>query len=165
MRLAHLCLLMEHGEDEEQYLADSMARCPKNSDLMFMIGLSKHDAGKSDEAFALWKECLNHTREHDETIIQICRNEVGIKAFFDQVLPTEPSFRIRIAKRYFGSDGDGLIRKLLMVHSKSKIDEHDLSDGEKQYAFAEMERISQNYAVSFVHFKKALDLKLSLIHI
>ena len=46
-----------------------------------------------------------------------------------------------------------------MVHSKSKIDNHDLTDGEKQYAFAEMERISQNYEVSFVHFKKALDLK------
>ena len=158
MRLANLSLILNHGEQEEQHLANAIERCPKNSKLLYLVGLSKHNAGKTEEACDYWSKCLNLTREFDETIIGICRNEIGIKAFFDQVLPSEPYFRIRIAKRYFGTDDDLLLKKLLMMHSKSKVDEHELPDAERQYVLAEMERLSQNNAVSMVYFKRALEL-------
>lgn len=157
LRLANLSLLMGQGDQEADYLAKSIERCPENSDLIFRVALTKHNAGETDEAYALWNKCLNLTREYDEIIIQICRNEVGIKAFFDQVLPSEPYFRIRLAKRYFRSDDDFMVKKLLMVHSKSKVVDHELPNGERNFVLAEMERISGNYPVSLVHFKKALE--------
>lgn len=157
MRLANLSLLMDHGDREKEYISEALARCPQNSDLIFRAALTKHNAGETDEAYELWNQCLNLTREYDELIIQICRHEVGIKAFLDQVLPTEPYFRIRLAKRYFKSSDDLMIKKLMMMHSKSKVGEHELPDGERNFVFAEMERISENYPVSLVHFKKALD--------
>ena len=157
LRLANLSLLMGHGEKESDFLAKSLERCPKNSDLIFRVALSKHNAGETDTAYELWNKCLNLTREYDEIIIQICRNEVGIKAFFEQVLPSEPYFRIRLAKRYFRSEDDLMIKKLLMVHSKTKVDSHSLPKGERSFVLAEMERISENYPVSLVHFKKALE--------
>ena len=50
-----------------------------------------------------------------------------------------------------------MIKKLLMVHSKTKVDSHSLPKGERSFVLAEMERISENYPVSLVHFKKALE--------
>ena len=157
LRLANLSLVMDHGEQEETHLANAIERCPQNSKMMYLVGLSKHHAGQTDSACELWNQCLKLTREYDETIINVCRNEIGIKAFFDQVLPSEPHFRIRIAQRYFGTDDDLLIKKLLMMHSKSKVDEHELPDAERQFVLAEMERLSQNYAVSIAYFKRALE--------
>ncbi len=156
-RLANLALLMNQGEQEEVYLENAINRCPNNSNLLFLVGLTKHYAGKKDPAYDHWHQCLMLSREHDETILQIGRNEVGIKAFFEQILPSEPYFRIRIAKRYFGSDDDFLIRKLLLMHSKSKVGEHDLSDAERNFVLGEMERLSNNFAVSIAYFKKAIE--------
>ena len=159
LRLAQLSSLMGETENEQAHLDQAIERCPNNSKLLYAVGLLKHQSGEAETACKLWNRCLELTREFDEPIILFCRFELGIKAFFEQVLPVEPNFRIRIARKFFGSPQDLLLKKMLLGHTKSVIKKDEHEEAEYKYLMAEMERLSENYAVSMFYFKKALELE------
>lgn len=161
LRLGQLSLLMDEAEKEQSYLEEAIRRCPHNSTLLYVVGLLKHQSGESAAACELWNRCLQLTRKFDDPIMLFCRFELEIKDFFEQVLPTEPYFRIRIARKFFGSPEDLLLKKMLLNHTKTVINKDDFEEAEYKYLMGEMERLSENYAVSMVYFKKALELEKS----
>ena len=48
---------------------------------------------------------------------------------------------------------------MLLGHTKSVIKKDEHEEAEYKYLMAEMERLSENYAVSMFYFKKALELE------
>ncbi len=156
--LAQLSLLMGHEEQEEAHIQSAIENSLNNSEVLYLAGILRHQSGNAAGAYSAWNQCLRQTREFEAAIVQFCRNEVGIREFFEQVLPSEPYFRLRIAKKFFGSDSDLLVKKLLLNHTKLKLDQHDLLESDRNFILGEIARLSQNDVVAIAYYRRALEL-------
>lgn len=157
LRLGQLACLMGEGENERQYLAEAVSRCPNDASLLFMIGLLEHQAGETDLAAEHWNRCLTLTRKFETPIIRFCRFEMGMDVVKEQVLPTNPYFRLRIAKKYFSAPEDLLLKRWLLNHTKSVLDQYECDEGEKFFIKGEIERAMGNFPIASVYFRKALE--------
>lgn len=157
LRLGQLACLMGERENERQYLAEAVRRCPNDASLLFMIGLLEHQSEETDLSAKHWNRCLTLTRKFEEPIIRFCRFEVGMDVVKNQVLPTNPYFRLRIAKKYFSAPEDLLLKQWLLNHTKTVLDQYECGPGEKLFIKGEIERSMGNFPIASVYFRKALE--------
>ena len=164
LALGQLSLIMDNGSDleevnlNEQKLIDTAVhRSRNNSNVLFVAAMVNHHSGHTQSACKLWNQCLSQTRKLEEGVIQICLNEISIKDFFEQVLPNDPYFRIRVIKKYLSDSGNSLAQRLLLDHTRQIVKDLDLEDAERNYLLGEIERLSKNYPIAVAYYKKALD--------
>ena len=74
-------------------------------------------------------------------------------------MPAEPYFRIRIARKFFGATEDLLLKKMLLTQTKTSLNKDEFEEAEYKYLMGEMERLCENYQISAIYFKKALELE------
>ena len=159
LRMAQLSWLMESEEQEQNHIDLAIARCPNNTNVLYGAGLLLHQSGKSDLASKQWNRCLELTREFEEPIVRFSRYELSMKMFFEQVLPTNPYFRIRLARKYFNAPEDLLLKRLLLNHTEGVLGQHDFPKAETKYLKGEIQRGSGNYPFASAYFRQALELE------
>ena len=157
--LAQLSLLMGELENEEAYIDDAIRKSLGSSKMLYAGGILYQQSDHPEKAYQAWSRCLSQTRKYDQPIIDFCKTEIPIADFFDRVLPTEPFFRLWAAKKYFGGEGDLLVKKLLLRHTKMKLDRHNLPESELNFVMGEIEQLSGNHPVSISYYRRALELE------
>jgi len=148
---------MGESDQEAEHRKIALERCPNNSKSLYVVGLLEHQSGQQESACEHWHKCLMFSNEFERPIIQLCRYEIGMKDFFEKVLPTDPYYRLKIAKRYFNSSEDLMLRQLLLNHTKSVLDPEEYAEAERNYIIGQLELDSQNYPVASMHFRKCLE--------
>ena len=157
--IAQLGVLMGDVVTEKPSIDAAIAKSLHHNRILYVGGVLYNQAGHVEDGYKAWNRCLRQTREFDVPILQYCLTEIPMRDFFEKVLPSEPFFRIWLAKKYFGKDTEILVKKLLLQHTKLKLEQHKLDEPELNFVLGEIERLSGNYAVSIVHFRRALELQ------
>ena len=157
IRLAQLSCLMGYPEMEKSHRDIALNRCPNNSKSLYAVGLLEHQSGEFESACEHWHKCLVFSSGFERPIIQLCRYEVGMKLFLEEVLPNDPYYRLKIAKRYFGAPENLEPKRLLLNHTKTLLDQMTYSDSERDYLIGQIELDSENYPVASMFFRKALE--------
>ena len=164
IRLAQLSCLMGYTDKEKEHCEIALERCPNNSKSLYAVGLLEHHSGDSESACKHWNKCLVFSREFERPIIQLCRYEIGSKLFFEQVIPNDPYYRLKIAKRYFDEPEDLMAKRRLLNHTRGVLESDPsppgvptYSDSERSYLIGQIELDSKNYPVASMYFRKALE--------
>lgn len=159
MLSAQLALLMGNEDSEQKYIKNAVELSNNNSETLYLAGVLHLQSGNSDAALTSFHKCLQLTRKFEAQIIYLCRNEVGVRDFFERVLPAEPYFRLRIAQKYFGLPADLLLRKWLLRDTEAKLNQFEHPDAERYFIRGEIERLSENDAIAVTYFNEALKLE------
>lgn len=171
IRLAQLSCLMGYPGRQKEHCEIALQRCPNNSKSLYVVGLLEHQSDDSESAYEHWNKCLVFSREFERPIIQLCRYEIGMKSFFEQVIPNDAYYRLKIAKRYFDAPEDLMVKRLLLNHTRSLLEPNSqtdipsatndpispYSDTERNYLIGQIELDSKNYPVASLYFRKALE--------
>lgn len=156
---AQLGFLMNDDIDEDQYVDDAITKSVGNSEVLYVAGILKLQSGQRKSALKAWNQCLKQTRKYDGAIIQLCRTDVSVSDFLNSVLPTEPYFRIRVARVFFRHPDDRFLRNILLDHSRQFVHQHGYSEAECEYLLGEMARYSENDLQAVQHYHQALELE------
>jgi len=159
MASAQLALLMRKGDSEQKHIKKAIKLSNNNSEALYLGGVLSLQSGDTDTALALFHKCLQVTRKFEAQIINLCRNEVGVRDFFERVLPAEPYFRLRIAQKYFGLPADLLLRKWLLRDTEAKLNQFEHPVAERYFLRGEIERLSENDSIAVTFFNEALKLE------
>ena len=159
MMSAQLALLMGKDDSEEKYIENAIELSNNNSETLYLGGVLHLQSGNTDAALTSFNKCLKVTRKFEAQIMYLCRNEVGVRDFFERVLPAEPYFRLRIAQKYFGLPADLLLRKWLLRDTEAKLSQFDHPDAERYFIRGEIERLSGNDSIAVTYFNEALELE------
>ena len=157
--IAQLCVLMGEPELEKISIDAAIDKSLHHTRLLYVGGILYNQAGHFEDGYKVWNQCLRRTRKFDVPILQFSKNDLPMRDFFEKVLPSEPFFRIWLAKKYFGDEADVLVKKLLLQHTRLKLENHELSEPERNFVLGEIERLSGNYPVAIVYLKRALELE------
>ena len=157
--LAQLCVLMDQEDIEQPLIENAIKDSLDSSKVLYIAGSLYQHAGHSEAAYQAWNQCLQQTRDFDVPIFQTCRMEVPLKPFFEEVLPNDPFYRLWVAKKFFGSDADALLKTLLLQHTKAKIQNKNLPEAEFNYVLGEIEYLTGDYPAAISHLELALKLE------
>lgn len=158
MLSAQLGLLMGEEDSEQKCIENAIELSNNNTDALYLAGVLQLQSGNTDAALISFHKCLRLTRKFEAQIIYLCRNEVGVRDFFERVLPAEPYFRLRIAQKYFGLPADLLLRKWLLRDTEAKLNQFEHPKAERYFIRGEIERLSGNYSIAVTYFKEAIQL-------
>jgi O-antigen ligase len=156
---AQLALLMGDDDSEQKHIENAIKRSNNNTESLYLAGVLQLQSGDTDAALISFHKCLELTRKFEAQIIYLCRNEVGVRDFFERVLPAEPYFRLRIAQKYFGLPADLLLRKWLLRDTEAKLNQFEHSKAERYFLRGEIERLSENHSIAVTYFNEALKLE------
>ncbi|MEQ1905571.1 MAG: O-antigen ligase family protein [Pirellulaceae bacterium] len=154
---AELAVLMGDSPEVERKLADETLRlCPTDPEALFNIGLLFHNSGDDQNASALWNRVLRYTRKYDESIINICRNEMPAGVFLKDVLPEDPDYLFWMTQKYFSRDEDVLPRRMIMGHTEQIIKKLAKTDATNYYWIGELHRFRGNLEAAVENLTKAV---------
>ena len=155
---AELAVLMGDHPDVERELADeALGLCPTDPELLFNVGLLSHNSGDDHQASSLWNRVLRYTRKYDESIINICRNEMPAGIFLKDVLPEDPDYLFWMTQKYFSRDEDVLPRRMIMGHIEQIIKKLAKSDASNYYWTGELHRFRGNLEAAVDCLTKAVE--------
>ena len=158
-RLAQLSMFVDGGKTERVMIEEALRRAPNSPLLLFNCGLLHSNAGRIEEACQSWSRCLELSKEFEAEIVEAGRFQLPMKPFFEIVLPQDARELLRICKRYFKPETSGLAQKLLLVHTRRRIEETEMPEAEKQFVLAETLRMSGDSAGAASSYLKALELR------
>lgn len=159
MLSAQLALLMGEANAEPKHIENAVNLSNNNADTLYLGGVLHLQSGNTQAALDSFHKCLELTRKFEAQIIYLCRNEVGVRDFFERVLPAEPYFRLRIAQKYFGLPADLMLRKWLLRDTEAKLKQFELPEAERYFIRGEIERLSDNNEIAVTYFNEALKLE------
>jgi hypothetical protein len=156
-RLAQLSALFDPGK-EKQHLELALERSSPSSELLFESGLLALHSGDHAKVVELWHECLTRTQRFESEIVQSSMFELPMKTLFEEVLPQNPEYLIRISQKYVYQGKRTLPNDLLLIHTRRVLKKADIEEQRRLFLSGEIERHLQNYKAAKQFYQAALDL-------
>ena len=147
--------------EEKIHIEKALSRSIPKTHTLFSCGLLALNSGDQDLAVELWQKCLlqPHLISHERGIVEFCLRMMPMKLLYEEVLPQDPKYLLKIARRYIKGDEMLLPKKFLVVHIRRLIDKMDeLSDLEKNLLLAEAARQINDYPQEVEKYGAALSL-------
>ena len=166
LKLAKLACLFGAEGDEVKFINTTLANAPLNINSLFEAGLLGHDSGNSQLATRYWRDCLmvgqnfqRRTRRFEKQIIELCRKEVGLKTFIEDVIPPDPELLVRLIRTYFQEDKYFSARVLLANRARKSlatIPNDKLGGSQRNFLAAELENAATNYSLASEYYAQSL---------
>lgn len=137
LRIAPLVVLcgdpnkpLDATQKESEYIDEALSRSIPTAKILFNCGLLALNSGDQDLAVELWQKCLRrpHLLVHERAIVELSLQMLPMKRFYEEVLPQNPQYLLRIARRYLKSENMRLPRSFLVVHIRRLINQTERLD-------------------------------------
>jgi tetratricopeptide (TPR) repeat protein len=136
----------------------ALERSSPSSELLFESGLLALHSGDHAKVVELWHECLTRTQRFESEIVQSSMFELPMKTLFEEVLPQNPEYLIRISQKYVYQGKRTLPNDLLLIHTRRVLKKADIEEQRRLFLSGEIERHLQNYKAAKQFYQAALDL-------
>ena len=144
---------------ESDFISEALRRSVPKTPLLFNCGLLALNSGDQARAVGLWKKCLRqpHNYSQEGLIVKFCLQDLPMKQFYEEVLPQEARYLVRIATRYFRSPELMLPKKFLITHVRRIINEQpDLSEMDRILLLARSATLINDYPEVVRQYERAL---------
>jgi tetratricopeptide (TPR) repeat protein len=146
---------------EKSHIKAAVSRAIPRTQTLFRCGLVALNSGDQELAVDLWKKCLRqpHSRAHEKVIIEFSLQLLPMKTLYEVVLPQEPEYLLRVARRYMNGAEMSLPKKFLVVHLRRLIEKStDFPEFEKKLLLAQAAGQVQDYYAAAEDYRAALSL-------
>ena len=126
----------------------ALTRANANTQLLFDCGFLALNSADQPEAVRLWSKCLTfpHRQSTERAIIELCRAELPMRLFFEEVLPQDPQILTYYMRKYFDPSQRSVPMQLLANHTTAVINQQTKPDSfERFWLLAEVALLNQDY--------------------
>ena len=148
-------------KEEKSYIDEALSRSTPKTQTLLSCGLLALNSGDQDLAVELWQKCLlqPHLISHERAIVEFSLQMLPMNRFYEEVLPQDPKYLLKIARRYMNKGEMLLPKKFLVVHIRRLVNRAiGLTDLEKNLLLADAARHIDDYPQEVEKYGAALSL-------
>lgn len=152
---------LDETQKEREYIDEALSRSIPTAKTLFKCGFLALNSGNQDLGVELWQKCLRqpHLLVHEQAIAEFSLQMLPMKRFYEEVLPQNPEYLLRIARRYLRSENMRLPRSFLVVHIRRLINQSEgLDELEKKLLLAQAANQIDDYPEVAKNYGAALSL-------
>jgi O-antigen ligase/tetratricopeptide (TPR) repeat protein len=161
-RLAQLSVVFDPPETNKQleldYIAKVLELSKGNTGIAYDCGLLALFSGNQKLAIELWSDCILKSQRYEAPIVLFSMQELPLKSFFEEVLPQNPYYLLKISRKYFSEEAQTLPNKLLLVHTKRLINQGEMEPKEKFALLGKAHFLSGEFPEAVNNFRQAINL-------
>ena len=157
--IAELCGLVADPAIDQVSLETARRLAPSDPELLFQVGLLDFQAGRTDEAYAIWRESVALSSVRMDAILTVADNQMQTAGVIEKLLPPSPGLLIRLAQGRYRVQEHAGVRRLLAERAEALIERVDLPEAEKHALRGASLTIRERYPEAIANYQLAVELR------
>ena len=157
--IAELCGLVADPASDQVPLETARRLAPSDAELLFQAGLLAFQAGRTGQAYDIWRESLALSSTRLQAILTIADKQMPIPGVIEKLLPPSPRLLIELAQGPYHAQQRAGVRRLLTERADALIEQVHVSQADKYALHGAVFALRERYPEAIANYKLALGIR------